>query len=162
MYLVLAVLALFTMGWLLYTRKKEGFKVLGALSPYKDLYYRCFSECERGDPTNRLYPTKGSFMCGEYCDSVITRMSREGGVSDPQGYKVPPPQINTAIDDSYGICGDGVRGDWCRALYTSNSEINESCKQSCQYSTRDQKSCVDLCSRALSANKSMPGGWSWK
>jgi hypothetical protein len=141
---------------------KEGFKVLGTLAPYSDLYYRCYSECERSDPAKRLYPTKGSFMCGEYCDSTITRMARIGGPSDPKEPKLPSPPVKSVINDSYKICGDGVKGDWCRALYHSASEIYEKCRQDCQYSTQTGTQCMDLCSRSLDANKSISGGWSWK
>lgn len=164
MFKLVAILVLILVGVAIFlsTRSTEGFKVLGTLSPYSDLYYRCYSECERGDPAKQLYPTKGSFMCGEYCESSITRMARAGGPSDPKGDKIPSPQVPSAINDSYRICGDGVKGDWCRALYHSDYEIYEKCKQDCQYSTQTGEKCMDLCSKVLSANKSISGGWSWK
>lgn len=140
----------------------SGFKVLGTMGPYSDLYYRCYAQCERSDPAKQLYPTKGNFMCGEYCDSVITKMARVGGPSDPQSKKIPPPIVRTPMDDAYQICGDGSRGDWCRSLYHSSSEIHEKCMQDCEYSTLQRGQCMNLCSRTLSANKSIAGGWSWK
>lgn len=164
MYFIVGFIGVAILLYLFVGRKsnKEGFKVLGTLSPYSDLYYRCLSQCERSDPGKQLLPTKGNFMCGEYCDSVITKMARVGGPSDPKVPKIPTPEVKTYMDQAYEICGDGSKGDWCRSLFHSSAEIHEKCKQDCEYSTRPRAECMDLCSRTLSANKSITGGWSWK
>ena len=161
---IVFVLIAFFVLWSFYTcvwlPRKEGYKVLGTLASYKDLYYKCTSECERTDRGKQLMPTHGNYMCQEYCDSEITRMSRVGGPSDPVHEHIPTPNVDRVIDRSYKVCGDGNRGNWCRSLFHTDSEIDEKCREDCEYSTLDTGSCMDLCSRARSANKSL--GWNWK
>jgi|WetSurMetagenome_2_1015567.scaffolds.fasta_scaffold534899_1 hypothetical protein len=146
--------------YLVWRRKREPFKVLGQLSPYKSVYYQCLSECERGDPAKQLTPTKGNMMCREYCDSSLTELSRRGGPSyeDIPSVKLPP--YKSVIDEAYEVCGDGSQNSWCRSIYTTSSEIDEKCRQDCEYSAYPVDTCMDLCRKSKFGNYAM--GWSWK
>lgn len=167
---------------------RENFKVLGALGNQKETYYQCLSECERSDPGKRLTPSDGSQSCMSYCDSIITDLTRRGGPSYPdelpvaeavgkivandnasrsQSASIYDPNIkmvNSKLfnrrDQSFAVCGDGTKGAKCRKLYASDGEIDEKCRQDCQYNDEDTKECMDLCARSLSTNKYF--GWSWK
>ena len=158
-YIVLGVL-IFSIIILLCVGRKEGFKVLGALAPFGNTYYKCLSDCERSDPGDRLTPTHGSMACQEYCDSTLTDISRRGGPSYPDEYPIAPPLITTEADDAYRVCGEGTKGNWCRQIYFTDREIDEKCRQDCKYSTEPAEVCMELCKYSRSANKSL--GWQWK
>ena len=159
--LIVCALILAVAGLLIWhKRRTESFKVLGALAPYGPVYYQCLSGCERSDAGKRLTPTKGSMACQEYCDSVLTDISRRGGPSYPDEYPIAPIPVSTAADDAYSVCGDGTKGNWCRQIYFTDREIDEKCRQDCKYSTNPPQTCMDLCAKSRSANKSL--GWSWK
>ena len=96
------------------TSNKENFKVLGALAPQKDMYYHCLSECERSDPAKQMTPTKGSWMCKQYCDSSMTDMTRRSGPSYVKDALVNTVDIVTNMDKTFNKCGQGTKGDWCR------------------------------------------------
>src|SRR5689334_3947418 len=118
-----------------YSRKKEGFKVLGSIgATQRNLYYKCTSDCERSDPGKQLSPFKGNLMCQEYCDSAITDMVRRGGPSYPYRPMAKTVPITTTIDEAYDVCGDGESGRWCRTLYHTGKEIDQKCRQDCEYS----------------------------
>ena len=159
-------LAVVLLLWYASSKKRENFKVLGALAPYRDLYYRCTSECEKSDPGKQLYPTKGSMMCQEYCDSSITELSRKGGPSYPvdspvdSTESIPTTSTGSGVDDAYKVCGDGSKNEWCRNLYTTYHEIDSKCRMDCEYSTLPTKVCMERCTKANSGNASL--GWSWK
>jgi hypothetical protein len=147
-----------------YRSRREGFKVLGALAPYSDLYYRCTSECEKTDPGKQLGRNRGNMMCQEYCDASITDISRRGG---PSYYKDAPiskdsPNLKwrDSIAESYEVCGDGTQNEECRTRYTTAYEIETKCQQDCQYSTYPTGKCMDLCAKSMLGNYSL--GWSWK
>ena len=154
---ILLVIALLFLGS---SKTSEKFKVLGTLSPFNEVYYHCLSECERGDPADHLLPTHGSMACQEYCDSVITDLTRRGGPSYPDEYPVAPPQIITTNDEAYMVCGEGTKGDWCRQIYATDKEIDSKCRQDCKYSTEPVAECMALCTKAKSANKLR--GWTYK
>jgi hypothetical protein len=161
---------------LLKTRKRESFKVVGTIGPYKDLYYKCQSDCERSDPGKQLSPAHGNLMCDRYCDSVITDLTRRGGPSYPLDVPTmstannafPPYDIRNlgsggverSIDQSFKICGDGEANAWCREKFFTASEIDAKCQQDCQYSTYPTKQCMTLCAASKAGNYSL--GWSWK
>lgn len=138
----------------------EGFKVLGTLGKQNQLYYRCLSECERSDPGKRMTPTHGSSSCLSYCDSVITDLTRRGGSTYVEDHPVAAATIIDRVDESYLRCGDGTHGAYCRQLYATDGEIDEKCRQKCEYSTSSTGECMELCTLAHSANHSR--GWSWK
>jgi hypothetical protein len=161
--LLLFIVIAATGGWVFYKRSQnsnEKFKVLGTLAPYAPVYYKCVSECERSDFGKRLMPTKGSMACQEYCDSAITDISRRGGPSYPNEYPIAPIEVNTAASDAYKICGEGTKGTWCRQIYFSDREIDEKCRQDCKYSTDPAFTCMSLCKKSRSADKSL--GWQFK
>lgn len=139
---------------------REPFKVLGAMGNQREVYYHCLSECERSDPGNRLTPTKGNRSCMDYCDSAITDLTRRGGASYPDDYPVKSISIVNKRDESYKVCGEGTKGARCRELYNTDAEIDEKCRQDCQYNTDPTGVCMELCAKSLSGNKSL--GWSWK
>jgi hypothetical protein len=140
--------------------KKEDFKVLGAMGNQNELYYKCLYECERSDPGKQMTPTKGSRTCLAYCDSIITDIARRGGPSYPLDLQVVGIPVETAIDSTYEKCGDGTHGARCRSLLATASEIDQKCRQDCEYSTLPGKMCMNQCSQSRSSNKS--SGWSWK
>lgn len=140
--------------------KQENFKVLGSLGNMKDLYYRCVDQCEKTDPAKQLSPSKGSMSCLAYCDAIITDLARRGGPSYRDD--LPPGDINvvTNIDKSYQRCGDGTHGARCRSLMTTDYQIDDKCRQNCEYSTLPTKRCMEGCSQLRSGAKNI--GWSWK
>ncbi len=146
------------------SRRREPFKVVGGMGPYKDLYYKCSSDCERSDPGKQLSPTHGNMMCQEYCDSVITDIARRGGPSYPLDARVATPPlsggISTSVDDAFAVCGDGGENAWCRDKYFTATEIDSKCQQDCEYSTYPTKTCMDLCAKSKKGNFSR--GWTWK
>lgn len=162
-----------TIIWLLKYKKREAFKILGALAPYKEVYYKCNSDCERSDPGKQLTPGHGNSSCASYCDSVITDISRRGGPSYPLDFKVASTKnsskkikdlgsggIVSSTDEAYIFCGDGEQGRWCRQNYHTSYEIDAKCRQDCEYSTYSQEECMKLCSASKSGNFSL--GWTWK
>jgi hypothetical protein len=163
---IMVALALVVALWLLWlltrrrVNRRDNFKILGTLAPYKDTFYQCLSECERADLSKQLTPGHGSFDCDEYCNSAITDWSRRGGPSYPSDSPVGAPIVKTRVDLSYEKCGDGSKGAWCRNLYTTASEIDEKCRQNCAYSPLPEQQCMGLCAASLSGNAS--SGWSWK
>lgn len=140
-------------------KEVEKFKVLGSLANQRELYYKCLSDCERSDPGKTLLPTKGNFSCMKYCESTISDLVRRGGPSYPVDIPVETVPVFTRIDSSYSKCGDGTQGDWCRGQYASTGQIDELCRQNCEYSTSN--TCMTDCSNVLRVNKSS-GSWSWK
>jgi hypothetical protein len=164
-YLV-AIITLVVGSFIIYliTTKSEKFKVLGALGPYKDLYYHCMASCEKTDPRKQLLKTHGNYNCANYCDSVITDLSRRGDATFPRDFKVAPPEIATEPDRSYNMCGDGTKAEVCRAAYSTDNEINQRCTQDCQYSTQTNEECMRLCKDSYNPNfeGSPKFGWGWK
>lgn len=155
------VIALFVLLFVAYLyKRREKFKVLGALGNQKDLYYRCLSECEKSDPAKQMSPSKGSQMCQAYCDSVLTDMTRRGGPSYPHDLPISEASVTTIPDSSFEKCGDGTHGEWCRSQISTAGEIDEKCRQDCAYSTLPVEICMRDCSRNKVGNKS--SGWSWK
>ena len=148
-----AVFILSIWAFLNLCKKRESFKVLGALAQQKDLYYNCLSKCERSDPAKQLGPQKGNMMCLAYCDSVITDMTRRFD---------PPVPVTTIDDKAYKQCGEGTYGNFCRAQAASDMEIYEKCAQECEYDTSPREVCLDSCAGAYSGNKYNHGGWTWK
>lgn len=159
--------------WKLILKNREYFKVLGSLGPYKELYYKCNSDCERSDPGKQLTPGHGNMMCKNYCDSTITDISRRGGPSYPLDFPVKSTSnksssvfdlgsggVMTSIDEAYKFCGDGEENSWCRQNFHTASEIDAKCRQDCEYSTYPTKECMSLCAASKSGNYSL--GWSWK
>lgn len=145
------------------TNDQERFKVLGTMGPSANsLYYRCLSECEKSDPAKQMSPSKGSMTCLAYCDSVITDLMRRGGPSYPNDLSVAGsiPRVILNIDDAYSRCGDGTHGQRCRSLVTTDYQINDKCRQDCEYSTLSAEQCMNQCSQSRSSAKS--SGWSWK
>jgi len=138
----------------------EDFKVLGSLAPQKAMYYKCLSDCEKGDPAFNLTHTKGSMSCQAYCDSTITDIVRRGGPSYPLDLPVAPVAIKTRIDKAYDVCGDGTKGNQCRKNFATDGEIDEKCRQNCAYSSLPVKECMKQCHNILKVNKTT--GWSWK
>lgn len=141
-------------------KSNENFKVLGSMGNLKSLYYRCINECEKTDPTKQMTPTKGSMACLAYCDSIITDLARRGGASYTDDLKIGNVNVNTNIDDAYNMCGPGTRGSKCRSVLTTNYQIDDKCRQDCEYSTLPQEICMDNCSQSRSSANSI--GWSWK
>ena len=155
-YLILLFLLLIFFFWPRTT--KDGFKVLGSLAPQKQMYWKCLSDCERGDPNFQMTKTKGSMSCLEYCDSTITDLVRRGGPSYPLDINAATVPIVTHIDQAYSRCGDGTKGAFCRKNFTSDVQIDEKCRQNCAYSP--SSTCMEDCTKSLGPNKST--GWSWK
>lgn len=151
------ILLIIYIGW---KRNRENFKVVGNMGPFKNIYYKCSSACERSDPGKQLSPTHGNMMCQEYCDSVITDIARRGGPSYPSDYYSKDDTIKTPIDISYEICGDGEQNKWCRDKFVTASEIDSKCRQNCEYSTYPVEQCMDLCTKSNKGNYSR--GWTWK
>lgn len=161
--LILAALALLFLFFVLRpSPRREGFKVLGSLANQAPLYYRCLSECERTDPAKQLGMTHGSMSCQSYCESTITNITRRGGSSFPCEIPLKKVEIVTRDDESYKRCGDGTKGEWCRALYTTDGEIDARCRQQCQYSTDAYPVCMSKCAASMSGNRFNSGGWTWK
>lgn len=142
-------------------RSSEGFtKVLGTLGKQKQLYYRCLGQCERSDPNKHMAPTHGSMACLEYCDSMITDIARRGGSTYYEDLPVASAVVIDRADESYLKCGDGSHGARCREMYATDGEIDEKCRQECQYTSMPVKECMWLCAGRYEGNKSL--GWSWK
>lgn len=141
-------------------KEREQFKVLGAMGNLKGLYYKCLHECEKSDPTKHMTPSKGSMTCLAYCDSIITDLSRRGGPSYPLDLPIDKIPVTTGVDLTYQKCGDGTHGNRCRSLLGTSLEIDDKCRQDCQYSTMSDKDCMVSCSKIRSPSKS--SGWSWK
>lgn len=160
-FLVGAILVILAVWYLLKKdNPSEHFKVLGALAHQKDVYYRCLSECERSDPAKQMTPSKGSQLCQQYCDSVLTDVTRRGGPSYPRDLPVATAVAPTRVISSYDECGDGTHGDWCRQQFATAGEIDEKCRQDCEYSTLPPKECMKDCSNVREVAK--VSGWSWK
>ena len=157
---LLIVLAVLALAYFLCSERKnrDDFKILGALAPQKQMYWKCLSDCERGDPSFQMTKTKGSMSCLEYCDSTITDMTRRGGPAYSQDLDAATVPIVTHIDQAYARCGDGTKGNFCRKNWTSDVQIDEKCRINCAYSPSND--CMTDCTKSLSPNKS--SGWSWK
>ena len=154
---------------------RESFKVLGTLAPYAKQYYRCLSECEKQDPSKRLIPNRGSLMCEEYCNSVLTEASRQPANGADNVF-------STAIDESFNICGEGRRAERCQDIMSTSKEIDEYCQRECEYypsyyngdslfkgvdngsnkerSPQAEATCMNSCKKSKRGNYSI--GWSWK
>lgn len=160
--IILCIFAAVSIAWLAYTllkkKSKEGY-LLGALGPYKSLYYRCLSECEKEDPSN--YMGHANLMCSEYCDSMATEMQRKGGPSDEEGQHVAPPQVIETVDDCYARCGEGKIARKCRSNCACEKEVDERCRLECMHSNIPGKQCMELCSGPMRANCSSLS-WTWK
>lgn len=158
--LVFVILLIVLLLFVFMRRKNEDFKILGALGNQKDLYYRCMSECEKSDPAKQLTPTKGSWMCKQYCDSVITDITRRGGPSYPRDLPVASASAPDSSDLSYSKCGDGTKGAWCRRNVYTAEEIKGRCGQDCQYSSLPTDMCMKQCFDSLKSRRSL-GSWKW-
>jgi hypothetical protein len=141
-------------------KSREGFKVLGTLGNQPDLYYNCLSECERTDPRKQMGLTHGSMSCQSYCESTITDMVRRGGPSYPNDFPIKEIPIVTRVDQSFVRCGQGTKGEWCRSLFATDGEIDQRCRQNCEFSTDQYPGCMKKCANSYEGNRYM--GWNWK
>jgi hypothetical protein len=156
--LVVAAVAIF----MFYPRnKREGYGfVMGALGQYKQLYYRCISECEREDKSNIL-GNGANINCDTYCNSKVTEMARRGGPSDPYHPHTEPPKVKLTVDECYEQCGEGKIARGCRSKCACEKEVDEKCRQECMHSIMPEGMCMDICSKTLKANCSSLS-WTWK
>jgi hypothetical protein len=160
MIIVILIILAIIASCLFIKREKEKFKVLGSMGNLKSLYYRCLNQCEKSDPAKHMSPTKGSMTCQAYCDSIITDLARRGGPSYRDDLPIGRVNVITDIDDAYARCGDGTHGARCRSLMATDYQIDEKCRQDCEYSTMPVERCMEGCSQAKASSKTT--GWSWK
>lgn len=131
-------------------RKREGyFRQLGALAPYKELYYGCLDRCDKVDRTKQLIPTMGNFKCQNYCDNYITelsRLDRDKSLAKKlaNSYKKNVGRYNVN-EFAYQVCGSERISARCRERVASDKVIAERCRTLCDSSDQDQASCVLDC-----------------
>ncbi|HMP29091.1 MAG TPA: hypothetical protein PKD85_05805 [Saprospiraceae bacterium] len=157
---ILILVAIVALCLFLKERQKEDFKVLGSMGNLKGLYYQCLNQCEKSDPAKNMSPTKGSMACQAYCDSIITDLARRGGPSYRDDLPIGNVNVITNIDKTYASCGDGTHGARCRSLKATDYQIDDKCRQDCEYSTLPKRQCMERCSQTKASSKST--GWSWK
>jgi hypothetical protein len=147
---------------LFFNKSRENY-VLGALGPYREVYYKCMSHCEREDLSKKLGATHGSLMCDAFCNSMGTEMARQGDASRSTQPYYKPPIIRTSIDKCYEKCGYDSNPDAneCRDKCFCHSEVIDKCKQECAYSDMPKDQCIDQCSKIYGANCSTLA-WNFK
>lgn len=159
---IFIALLIFLVSSDMYSTIRNNF-VLGALGEYHQVYYKCLSDCERGDRAKQLGITHGNLMCDQYCESMVTEMTRQGGPSRPNQENYPPPKIETINDSAFKHCGseNDKETQECRKLYACQQEITEKCKQDCDYSKQPRDFCMTECQKFYTPNCTTLG-WTWK
>lgn len=148
------IIAALVLGFVFYvtSRKnpvREGFgDVLGSAGPYKDVYYKCLSDCEKEDSRLRMGPN--NLYCGMACDTHISEIAK--------AQPFPIPQPVTEQDVCEKKCGSNGQ---CVADCTCYREIEKFCAMECRYSPSRKETCHDECFMSRVTDCSS-GSWAYK
>jgi len=181
LFIILAFVALLIFGIIELVKffKRETFKVMGSLGPYKQDYATCLRNCQADDPTH--YMSNDKLQCGQYCDwlfseldrsqvdriphklcngDTVTNMSYKRDLSTDKLISTHAPQ--RLYNDQVAcqeLCGSDLN---CSRACVCHNEVAKFCAENCKYSSLPHDQCMEYCAKSKSINCVTSGGWQFR